>query len=106
MSKSTPKVERAGNVTIITFTGNAVREIENRLAAELEGRTGGSAEAHVLLDFTNVDRINSEEMGTLIGLHMKVKDCGGRLTLFNLNPDVYEAFTVTHLQTLLGICRE
>jgi anti-anti-sigma regulatory factor len=60
----------------------------------------------VLLDFTNVYRINSEEMGTLIGLHQRVKAAGGRLTLFNLDPDVYEAFTVTHLQTLLGICRE
>jgi len=105
MSTSTPKIERAGNVTIITFTGDTAWEIENHLAMELEGRTDSSAEPHVLLDFSNVDRINSEEMGTLILLHKKAKACGGRLTLFNLNPDIYEAFTVTHLQTLLGICR-
>jgi hypothetical protein len=45
-------------------------------------------------------------LGTLITLHQRLKACGGRLTLFNLNAQVYEVFTMTHLQTLLGICRE
>jgi anti-sigma B factor antagonist len=106
MSESTPKVEHAGNVRVLTFTGDVLRQIENQIATELKGRTEGLGACHLLLDFTNVERINSEELGTLIGLHKKVKDLGGRLTLFNLSPDVYEVFTVTHLQTLMGICRE
>jgi anti-anti-sigma regulatory factor len=64
-----------------------------------------TAELHLLLDFTNVDRINSEELGTLIGAHKAIVAAGGRLTLFNLNPDVYEVFTATRLHTLLGSCR-
>src|SRR5947209_1291513 len=106
MNTSAPKVEKSGNVTILTFTGNAVREVANQIALELEGRTERLGYCHLLLDFSNVERIYSEELGTLICLHQRVKASGGRLTLFNLRPSVYEVFTVTRLHTLLGICRE
>jgi anti-anti-sigma factor len=101
-----PKVEQSGNVRIVTFTADKVRDVENMLARELEGRTDGLGQIHLLLDFTNVEYLNSVELGTLITLHKRMKACGGRLTLFNLSAPVYEVFTVTHLQTLLGICRE
>jgi len=99
-------VEQSGNVKIITFTGAVAPEIEDRLAAELAGRMEAPEGGHLLLDFSNVDRINSEELGTLIRVHRGLAATGGRLTLFNLRPEVYEVFTVTHLHTLLGICRE
>jgi anti-anti-sigma factor len=106
MIARTPKVEQVGNVTIITFTANHVRDIGNKITAELEGRTDGLGECHLLLDFSKVDRITSEELGTLIGLHKTVKAAGGRLTLFNLSEQIYEVFTTMHLHTLLSICRE
>ena len=31
---------------------------------------------------------------------------GGRMTLFNLNAELFEVFTVCRLQTFLNICRE
>ena len=101
-----PKVEENGNVRIITFTGDQVRKVENVLASELQGRTEHLGTCHLLLDFTNVDYLNSVELGTLITLHKRIKASGGRLTLFNLNAQVFEVFAVARLQTLLGICRE
>jgi anti-sigma B factor antagonist len=101
-----PKVEQSGNVKIITFTDGKVRDVENVLARELEGLTDDLGAGHLLLDFTNVEYLTSVELGTLIGLNKRMKAGGGRLTLFNLNPQVFEVFTVTHLQTLLAICRE
>src|SRR5215475_5825379 len=68
-----PKVERSGNVKIITFTRGQARGVENVIAAELEGLTDGLGECHLLLDFTNVEYITSVELGTLIGLHKRVK---------------------------------
>ncbi len=100
------KVEKSGNVKIITFTGDEVRDFQSILAHELQGHLKDLTECHLLLDFTNVEYLSSVELGTLIALHKRVKASGGRLTLFNLNPQVYEVFTVTRLQTLLGICRE
>jgi len=100
-----PKMEQSGDVTIITLAGGSVRGEQNMIAAELEGRLEGVVRNHLLLDFSNVEYVTSVELGTLITLHKVMRNAGGRLTLFNLNDQVYEVFTVTHLQTLLGICR-
>ena len=100
------KIEQTGKVKIITFTGGKARDIENMIARELEGQTDGLSEYHLLLDFTNVEYLSSVELGTLIGLHKRMKGSGGRLSLFNLTAQVFEIFAVTRLQTLLGICRE
>jgi len=101
-----PKVEQSGNVRIITFTGNKIREVENVLASELEGHTEHLGECHLLLDFTHVEYITSVELGTLISIHKQTKASGGRLTLFNLSAQVYEVFTLTRLDMLMRICRE
>jgi anti-anti-sigma regulatory factor len=94
-----PKVERSGNITIITFVADAIRDVANVIARELEGLTAGTSERHLLLDFSHVEYLNSLELGTLITLHKKARAAGGRLTLFKL-------FSVTRLDTLLEICRE
>ena len=101
-----PRVEKAVNVTIITLTGRAIAGRDDRITAQLEGRTEGLEAGHLLLDFTHVERITNEELGTLIRIHREVIAGGGRLTLFNLTALVYEVFTVTRLHTLLRVCRE
>jgi len=93
-------------VKVITFTSGKVRDVDDVIAGELEGRTDGLAACHLMLDFTNVTYVNSAELGTLVGLHTRIAQAGGRLTLFNLSDNVYEVFTVTRLHTLLAICRE
>jgi carbon storage regulator CsrA len=99
-----PKTEHTATVKIITFTAGQVR-LENVIASELEGLTDDLGECHLLLDFTNVEYVTSVELGTLISLHKKMKASGGRLTLFNLNLQVFEVFLATHLEALIGICR-
>jgi anti-anti-sigma factor len=101
-----PKVEQSRDVRVVTFAADGVRDVENMLARDLAGCTDALGGAHLLLDFTNVERLGSVELGTLIGLHKRMKACGGRLTLFNLNAEIYEVFTAANLQTLLGICRD
>jgi anti-anti-sigma factor len=105
MNRLMPKVETSGPVTVLTFTGKTVGAFVSRISSELEGHVAAAGERHLLLDFTNVDRITSEDLGTLVRLHKAVAAAGGQLTLFNLCADVYEVFTVTRLHTLLGICR-
>lgn len=103
-----PKVERSANATVITFIPDAVRDVENEIARELLGLTGGTGTAgrHLLLDFTNVVSLNSMELGTLVTLHKQVESSGGRLTLFNLSARVFELFAITRLDRFLDICRE
>lgn len=103
---SPPKVEWIGNLTILTFTANATRDVEDVLARELEVLPAGTAQQHLLLNFTHVKFLNSTELGTLISFHQRAKRAGGRLTLFALSPLVFELFTVARLDTFLEICRD
>ncbi len=102
---SRPKVEQSGDVRVLTFTADAVRDVWDVLARELEGRTDELGAGHLLLDFSNIAYLTSVELGTLVTLHKQLRATGGRLTLFNLNDRVYEIFTTTRLHTLLRICR-
>lgn len=100
-----PKTEQTGNLKIITFAPGRTRGMQNVIASELAGLEDDQGQCHLLLDFTHVNHITSEELGTLIGLHKKLKASGGRLTLFNLNLLVFEVFTITRLEKLMEICR-
>jgi anti-anti-sigma factor len=101
-----PKVEQTDGVRIITFTAGSGRDVENVIARELEDCTAAWWGCHILLDFTNIERISSLELGTLIMLHKDMTASGGRLTLFNMKAEIYEVFTVARLDTFMGICRE
>ncbi len=101
-----PKVERSGNLTVLTFTSFAVRDVESVIARELATLPSLARAPHLLLDFTHVTCLNSMELSALIALHKRVATAGGRLTLFNLRDDVFRLFTITRLDTFLEICRE
>jgi anti-sigma B factor antagonist len=103
-TRLSPRTQQTAGLRIVTFTSGQVRDVENVIASELEGLTEGLAKFQLLLDFCNVVYITSAELGTLIGLHRKMKDMGGRLALFNVNAQVLEVFKITRLDTLLGIC--
>jgi anti-anti-sigma factor len=100
-----PKMERGGDVCVITLTGTSRAGFENLIARELDGRLDALGGCHLLLDFNNIECLNSAELGTLISLHKRMKNSGGRLTLFDFKASVYEIIIVTHLQTLLNVCR-
>ncbi len=100
-----PKVERSGNLSILTFTIHAIRDVESVIARELEALAAGEEGRHLLLDFTHVAYLNSTELGTLITLHKRVELAGGRLTLFNLSAQLFRLFTITRLDSYLEICR-
>src|SRR5215469_2197433 len=103
MSASLSIMQQHGDVKIITLSGGKVRVVEDLMEGELEGLTDEPRGCHLLLDFSKVEYINSDDLGVLINLHKKMQRFGGRLTLFNLNAQVYEVFTVTRLHTLLTI---
>jgi hypothetical protein len=101
-----PKVERCRPVTIVTFTDRILYCEELLSASTKSGHTDGWNDGHLLLDFTHIKSLSGVELGLLVTWHKAMRSLGGRLTLFNLNADVYEVLTVTRLQTVLRICRE
>jgi anti-anti-sigma factor len=100
-----PKVERSRGVTTITLAEGPFSGSGNRIAQQPQGLTDQTGRGALVLDFRNVESLNSSEIATLIGLHRKVTASGGRLTLCNVPPHLYEVFERTRLDRWLDVRR-
>jgi anti-sigma B factor antagonist len=95
--------QRVGNVTILRLKGRlelddgdiVLREHVDRLAAE--GRV------NLLLDMTDVTRMDSAGIGMLVGKYMSVKNRGGTLRLLHLTDRTSRLLHVTRLETVFEI---
>jgi anti-anti-sigma factor len=73
------------------------------LGRQLSALTAGREGEHLLLDLGAVSFLTSTVLGELIGMHKRVRDGGGRLTLANVQPMVREVFAVTCLDRVLEV---
>jgi len=73
------------------------------IAAELFEIARARGEHVVYLDLDEVEYLSSSMLGGLILLDRKLQDAGGRLTVFNARPQVYELFLITRLNDILDV---
>ncbi len=98
-------VERLGNDVKVDLSAlkvldeSAVQKIREPL---LNLAHEGCA-AHLTMDLKGIEYITSSMLETLIQMHRKFKDGGGRLILRHLQPQVHEVFEVTKLHELFEI---
>jgi anti-sigma B factor antagonist len=57
----------------------------------------------LVVDFGRVAFLSSSTLSVFLHLHRKLHSSGGRLTLYNLRPEIQEVFAVTNLDRLLDI---
>ena len=104
------RIERRGRTRVIHFTRRRVVLDDAsvlRAGEELFGQLGEPGADPVLLDLGNVAYLTSTGLDLVIRLHQRVKAAGGRLTVGDVTPRVYEVFAVTRLDRLLDLrCRE
>lgn len=74
-----------------------------RIRAQLLALAAEPPATPLLLDFANVDYVSSSALGMLVGLYTKLSASGRHLTILNLNPQVYEVFMVTRLDTIIDL---
>lgn len=81
-----------------------VRKAVNPLSEEIE-RNGLDVPRpiHLRLNFVQIEFITSVEVGTLVSLHKRYRECGGRLTLRCVGKNVLEVLCITRLDTVLHI---
>ena len=75
-----------------------VREFGQALLAlaDLPGR-------RVILNFLGVHHLTSLALGELIRLHKRLAESGGELCLADIDPRIYELFSITRLDRLFRI---
>jgi anti-anti-sigma factor len=98
-------VERRGEEVIVDLSPlrmldeAAVQQIREPLLSVADQE----CHAQLSLDLQGIEYITSSMLETLIQVHRRVKDGGGRLILRHLQPQVHEVFEVTKLHELFEI---
>ena len=90
-------IQRCGrNVSVIRFDGH-IFDLDNA-EEELD------KEGLLLLDFSQVNSINSGDIGMLILLKKRMERLRKRLVLFNVPPLIFEVFEISKLNNCLNVC--
>ncbi|MBV9122135.1 MAG: STAS domain-containing protein [Planctomycetes bacterium] len=98
------QAETVHKVAIVTFKGRNLNEANVQAAADqLLQLVAEQGRAQVELDLGDLEAIGGVELAKFVALHKKVRTAGGRLTLSNVAPLVYEVFQITGLNALLDI---
>ena len=84
--------------------------MENLNNIPLVQNEGGTTSGEVLkrtliLDFQDVEKVESSAIGKLITLNKKAKILGHKLILCNINPDIFESFQIAGLNRIVDIRR-
>jgi len=87
----------SGDVVIVDCTGKIAYCEE---AAFLRGYVTGLLNQHhnIVLDLSGVTRIDSNGIGTMVGLWTLARNSGGELKLAALTSCAHDAFTITKLK--------
>lgn len=96
--------ERDGVIVVrfrdrILVGGDEAQRIEQELNRMVEQHPG----ARLAVDFEGVQALSSSVLGSLVAVHRRLVQRGGRLVLCNLHRRVAEIFNITRLSDLFSI---
>jgi len=93
----------AGNAQLLTIhiTGDVVGETCEALRETVDSVKDRTPE--LVLDFSNVRKVDAEGVGLLLSLHFDALAAGVQLSVRNPSAEVMETFKESNLDTILGI---
>ncbi len=95
--------ERFGNVTILRLKGRLELDDGDMVLRNHVDGLLAEGRANVVLDMTDVTRMDSAGIGMLVGKYMSVKNRGGMLRLLHLTDRTSRLLHVTRLETIFEI---
>ncbi len=99
------KVTRQGDTVQVEFLTRKILDEANiaDIGEELSQIVEKEDRPRLIISFAAVDHLSSAALGTLIIINNKVKQKNGQLRLSNINPQIYEVFSITRLNKLFRI---
>lgn len=91
------------NILILNINGRIVFGEGSNLLHKLLREIVERGEKNLLLDFLNVNYIDSSGLGELVGGYVAMKKIGGEIKLVNLTPNVFELMQLTRLSKVFEI---
>ncbi len=102
MSGTTFQVEQSARAGIVRIHGEITAASETGLMEAFGEAIGGGAKA-VVLDFGDLEYMNSGGIGLLVTLLVRVQRAGGRLLAVGLNEHYRQILSLTRLDEAIGI---
>lgn len=99
------RIHQADGVTQVEFVDRNILDEANiqAIGEEIASIIDASDDPQLLISFSNVDHLSSAALGALITINNKIRAKSGRLRLANIDPQIYEVFTITRLNKLFEI---
>jgi anti-sigma B factor antagonist len=94
---------RIGNVAILRLIGRLELDDGDVILRDHVDRLVAQGHVNVVLDLTDVSRMDSAGIGMLVGKYMTVKNRGGMLRLLHLTDRTSRLLHVTRLETVFEI---
>ncbi len=104
-SESRIRVKRSGQVTQVEFLDRNILDEGNiqLIGEEIARLIEAEATPRLLISFANVEHLSSAALGQLITINNKVRSKSGQLRLADIDPQIYEVFTITRLNKIFQI---
>ena len=95
--------QRVGDVTILRLKGRLELDDGDVILRDHVNGLVAQGRVNVVLDMTDVTRMDSAGIGMLVGKYMTVKNRGGMLRLLHLTDRTSRLLHVTRLETVFEI---
>lgn len=100
------KIERVGNVDIVTFTVNKVNALVTDEIKEQVAKLFEQPNSKVILDLKGVEYIDSSGFSCLLSCFRDSKNNYGMFKISNPEPAVRSLFEILHLHTVFEIFKD
>jgi anti-sigma B factor antagonist len=104
-SESRLRVRKQDQITQIEFIDRNILDEANiqLIGEEIARLIEAEATPRLLISFANVEHLSSAALGQLITINNKVRSKSGQLRLADIDPQIYEVFTITRLNKIFQI---
>jgi anti-sigma B factor antagonist len=98
-SKGMMRTETRGDILIVRFTAPAIGAAGDvqQLAQDLHALIEQAQPVKLIIDFSTVSFFSSQMLGLLVDVWRRLKDCGGRVVISGINPNLTRVFRITNL---------
>ena len=99
------EIDSVGQVAVVKFTDPKVMDPSRieKMGSELLGLLENADNEDIVVNFENVSFFSSAAINKLIVLEKHIRARGGEIRLSNLQPEVRDLFSYTHLDELFQI---
>jgi anti-sigma B factor antagonist len=104
-SESRIRVKHAAQITQVEFLDRNILDEGNiqLIGEEIVRLIEAEPTPRLLISFANVEHLSSAALGQLIMINDRIRKKSGQLRLADIDPQIYEVFTITRLNKIFQI---